>query len=58
VPGDLADARAMLERGLVTCAALRAALAQMEPRLERYPRVSGPELRHRLEELCPPREVP
>jgi hypothetical protein len=55
---DLADARAMLERGLVTCAALRAALAQMEPRLERYPRVSGPELRRRLEELCPPRVGP
>lgn len=55
---DLADARAMLERELVTCAALRASLAQMEPRLERYPRVSGPELRRRLEALCPPPERP
>jgi len=49
---DLADARAMLERGLVSCAALRSALAQMEPRLERFPRVSGRELRERLEEVC------
>jgi hypothetical protein len=51
---DLADVRAMLARGLVTCEALRAAFAQMEPRLERFPRVSGPELRRRLEETCPP----
>jgi hypothetical protein len=51
---DVRDARAMLERGLVTCAALRAALEQMEPRLERFPRVSARELQGRLAELCPP----
>jgi hypothetical protein len=50
---DVADVRAMLERGLVDCAALRAALAEMEPRLERFPRVSVHELRSRLEEVCP-----
>jgi hypothetical protein len=50
---DVADARAMLDRGLVTCAALRTALAEMEPRLERFPRVSARELRARLREVCP-----
>ena len=53
---DVADVRAMLDRGLVRCAALHAALAQMEPRLERFPRVSGRELRERLVEICPPAE--
>ena len=28
------------------------ALAQIEPRLERFPRVSAAELRSRLEEMC------
>jgi hypothetical protein len=50
---DVADVRAMLERGLVDCAALRAALAEMEPRLERFPRVSGRELQSRLAGVCP-----
>jgi hypothetical protein len=49
---DLADVRAMLDRQLVRCDALRAALAEMEPRLERFPRVSGRELRQRLAEVC------
>ncbi len=51
---DVADVRAMLERQLVTCEALGSALEQMEPRLERFPRVSGRELRQRLAEVCPP----
>jgi hypothetical protein len=51
---DTRDVRAMLERGLVVCAALEAAFEQMEPRLERFPRVSGSELRCRLAEVCPP----
>ncbi len=55
---DIADVSAMLERGLVTCDALRAALAQMEPRLERFPRVSGRELERRLAEVCPRAESP
>jgi hypothetical protein len=50
---DVADVRAMLARGLVDCAALRAALAEMEPRLERFPRVSGRELQSRLAGVCP-----
>jgi hypothetical protein len=43
----------MLQRGLVACVALRAALAEMEPRVERFPRVSLRELRERLLDLCP-----
>jgi hypothetical protein len=50
---DVADVQAMLDRQLVTCDALRSALAQMEPRLERFPRVSAPELKHRLAGVCP-----
>jgi hypothetical protein len=50
---DLADVRAMLERELVTCAALVSALEEMRPRLERFPRLSGRELERRLAELCP-----
>lgn len=49
---DLQDARAMLERGLVTCDGLRAAFDEMSPRLERFPRVDGDALRRRLETLC------
>jgi hypothetical protein len=49
---DLRDARAMLERGLVTCDELRAALGEIVPRLERFPRVDGEALRLRLESLC------
>ena len=51
---DLGDVRAMLDRKLVSCEALRSALEQMEPRLERFPRVSGRELRSRLGDVCPP----
>jgi len=50
---DVADVRAMLDRGLVACAALRLALDEMRPRLERFPRVSGGEIERRLSELCP-----
>lgn len=50
---DVGDVRAMLDRSLVTCDALRSALAEMQPRLERFPRVSGPELERRLAEVCP-----
>lgn len=49
---DLDDARAMLERGLVTCEGLRAALDEIAPRLERFPRVDGDALRARLASLC------
>jgi hypothetical protein len=49
---DLLDVRAMLDRDLVRCPELRSALTQIEPRLERFPRVSAAELRSRLEEMC------
>ena len=49
---DLSDARAMLDRGLVTCDGLRAAFEEMIPRLERFPRVNRRVLSLRLEELC------
>lgn len=41
---DLDDVQAMLERGLVTRDGLRAALAEMSPRLERFPRVDAAEI--------------
>lgn len=50
---DVADVRAMLERRLVGCEALHGALEEMEPDLERYPRVDPAELRARLAEVCP-----
>ena len=50
---DVADVRAMLARDLVRCEALRSALQEMQPRLERFPRVSGRELERRLAEVCP-----
>jgi hypothetical protein len=50
---DLADVRAMFERHLIRCEALHLALEEMEPRLERYPRVDPAELRARLAEVCP-----
>ncbi|MEE9280120.1 MAG: hypothetical protein V3V67_08090 [Myxococcota bacterium] len=50
---DVGDVRAMLDRELVTCEGLRSALDQMEPRLERFPRVSGRELQRSLAEVCP-----
>lgn len=55
---DMTDARAMLELGLVTCDGLHAALAEMGPRLERFPRVDGDRLARRLEELCGAPEAP
>jgi hypothetical protein len=55
---DVADVRAMLERGLVTCARLRSAFAQMQGRLERFPRISGRELERRLAEFCPSEPAP
>ena len=53
---DLTDARAMLERGLVSCEGLRAALAEMAPRLERFPRVDPDRLSARLASVCGPAE--
>lgn len=48
---DLADVRAMLDRGLVQGDELRRHLDAMEGRLARYPAVDPPALRRRLEAL-------
>lgn len=52
---DLSDARAMIDRGMVTCEGLRAALDEMRPRIERYPRVDRVVLARRLDDVCPGR---
>jgi hypothetical protein len=49
---DLGDVQAMLDRGLVTRDGLRAAFAEMSPRLERFPRVDPTALRESLESLA------
>lgn len=49
---DVADVRAMLERGLVDCASLWGALREMASRLERFPRVDPARLEARLETIC------
>ena len=48
---DIADVRSMVERRLVTSESLRTALAEMAPRLERFPRVDRRELAARLESI-------
>lgn len=47
---DLADVRAMLERGLVTRDTLRAQFAEIEPLLYRYPAVDPATFRRALDE--------
>ncbi len=42
---DLADVKAMLERGLITVAAVRETFAEMEPELYRFPSVDAGGLR-------------
>lgn len=49
---DLDDVQAMLDRGLVTRDGLRAALAEMMPRLERFPRVDPAALHESLESFA------
>lgn len=49
---DLDDVRAMLDRRLVTRDGLRAALAEMMPRLERFPRVDPAAIVASLESLA------
>jgi hypothetical protein len=48
---DLADVRAMIQRGLVTPAELRRLFAAIEPELIRYPAVDADVFRRKLEEL-------
>ena len=47
---DLADVRAMLDRGLVTANTLRAHFAEIEPQLYRYPAVDPAAFRRALDE--------
>ncbi len=49
---DIADVRAMLERGLVSCDGLRGALDEMASRLDRFPRVDRAKLARHLDALC------
>jgi len=53
---DLADVRAMLERGLVRPGELRGGLAEMGPRLFRFPSVDAGTLRRRVEAILGPGE--
>jgi ribosomal 50S subunit-associated protein YjgA (DUF615 family) len=48
---DVADVREMIQRGLVTVAALRSGLAAIEPRLYRYPAVDPQRFRRNLEAI-------
>jgi len=48
---DLADVRAMLERGLVSKADLEAALVAMRPGLPRYPTLDAAKFERRVEEF-------
>lgn len=51
---DLDDVRAMLDRGLVTGAALRQMFALIEPHLYRYPAIDPPSFRRAVEEIASP----
>ena len=46
---DLEDARAMLERGLVEAVRLRAAFAEIEPQLYRFPATEPADFRRRVD---------
>jgi hypothetical protein len=46
---DMADVRAMLERGLVSAADLRRTFAEIEPQLYRYPAIDPPSFRRAVE---------
>lgn len=49
---DLDDVRAMLERGLITAAALRAQFRLIEPELFRYPAIDPKTFRGAVEGFC------
>ena len=51
---DVADVRAMLERGLVTSDEARRQYALIEPRLYRYPAVDPPTFRRAVDAAFPP----
>ena len=51
---DLADVRAMLERGLISPDAVREQFARIEHELYRYPAIDPPSFRRAVDEICPP----
>ncbi|MGE0555649.1 MAG: DUF6036 family nucleotidyltransferase [Gemmatimonadales bacterium] len=51
---DLADVRAMLDRGLVSAAGLRRMFAAIEPELYRYPAIDPPSFRRAVEAIVMP----
>jgi hypothetical protein len=51
---DLADVEAMVDRGLINGAQVRAMFARMEPELFRFPAIDPPSFRRAVDELFPP----
>lgn len=51
---DLRDVRAMVDRGLIDGAQVRAMFARMEPELFRFPAIDAPSFRRAVDELFPP----
>jgi hypothetical protein len=51
---DLADVQAMVDRGLIDGAQVRAMFARMEPELFRFPSIDPPSFRRAVDELFPP----
>jgi hypothetical protein len=51
---DLADAEAMLARGLISAAEVRAMYARVEPELYRFPAIDPPSFRRAVDAVFPP----
>jgi uncharacterized nucleotidyltransferase DUF6036 len=51
---DLADVEAMVDRGLINGAQVRAMFSRMEPELFRFPAIDPPSFRRAVDELFPP----
>jgi hypothetical protein len=51
---DLADVQAMLTRGLISAAEVRAQFARMEPELFRFPAIDPPSFRRAVDAAFPP----
>lgn len=51
---DLADVRAMVERGLISAGEVRRMFAQIEPELYRFPAIDLESFRRAVDEACPP----
>ena len=51
---DVADVEAMLDRGLISAAQVRAMLASVEPELYRFPAIDPPSFRRAVDAVFPP----